>query len=146
MTVCAGPNPNLRRHARINLRLISTAVAESMVNRVIGRRMTKKRQMRWSRRGAHLLVQVRLAVLEAGLQDVFGALVPPVLHAGEPGSHPRLTTPRFFHSRKFPNRRCSSKPWATPHQPMEPMALLSVGVTLVHQPWLTKWRWGKARL
>jgi hypothetical protein len=42
-----------------------------MVNRVIERRMTKKQQMRWSRRGAHLLLQVRLAVLEGDLQDAF---------------------------------------------------------------------------
>jgi hypothetical protein len=50
---------------------VSAAVVESMVNRVIERRMTKKQPMRWSRRGAHLLIQVRLAVLEGGLQDVF---------------------------------------------------------------------------
>ena len=50
---------------------ISTAVVESMVNRVIGRRMAKKQQMRWSRRGAHLLIQVRLAVLEDALQGAF---------------------------------------------------------------------------
>ena len=50
---------------------ISTAVVESMVNRVIGRRMAKGQQMRWSRRGAHLLVQVRLAVLEGNLQKAF---------------------------------------------------------------------------
>ena len=50
---------------------ISTAVVESMVNRVIGRRMAKNQQMRWSRRGAHLLIQVRLAVLEGDLQETF---------------------------------------------------------------------------
>ena len=51
---------------------ISTAVVESMVNRgVIERRMTKQQQMRCSRRGAHLLIQVRLAVLEGGLRDAF---------------------------------------------------------------------------
>jgi hypothetical protein len=42
-----------------------------MVNRVIGRRMAKKQPMRWSRHGAHWLIQVRLAVLEGGLQDLF---------------------------------------------------------------------------
>jgi hypothetical protein len=46
-------------------------VVESMVNRVIERRMIKKQHMRWRRRGAHLLIQVRLAVLEGGLQDAF---------------------------------------------------------------------------
>lgn len=50
---------------------ISTAVVESMVNRLIERRMTKHQQMRWSRRGAHPLLQVRLAVLAGGLQNAF---------------------------------------------------------------------------
>ena len=46
-------------------------MVESIINRVIERRMTKKQPMRWSRRGAHLLIQVRLGVLEGGLQDAF---------------------------------------------------------------------------
>jgi hypothetical protein len=50
---------------------ISTAVVESMVNRVIGRRMAKKQPMRWSRRGAHLLVQIRVAVLDGCLEQAF---------------------------------------------------------------------------
>jgi hypothetical protein len=50
---------------------VSMTIVEPMVNRVIERRMTKKQQIHWSRRGAHLLFQVRLAVLEGGLQDVF---------------------------------------------------------------------------
>jgi capsid protein len=50
---------------------ISTAVVESMVNRVIGRRMAKKQPMRWSRLGAHLLVQIRVAVLDGRLEQVF---------------------------------------------------------------------------
>ena len=37
-------------------------LVESRVNRVIGRRLAKKQPMRWSRRGAHLLVQIRVAV------------------------------------------------------------------------------------
>jgi hypothetical protein len=51
--------------------LIATAVVESRVNRVIGRRMAKKRPRRWSRRGAHRLIQVRLAGLEGGVHDAF---------------------------------------------------------------------------
>ena len=61
---------NYAAHYRRGQR-IATAVVESMVNRVIERHMTKGQQMRWSRRGAHLLIQVRLAVLQGGLQDVF---------------------------------------------------------------------------
>ena len=48
-----------------------TAVAGSMVNRVIGRPMAKKQPMRGGRRGAHRLVQIRVAILEGGLQDLF---------------------------------------------------------------------------
>ena len=50
---------------------VSTAAVESMVNRVIGRRMAKKQQLRWSRRGAHLLLQIQVAVLEGRLPEVF---------------------------------------------------------------------------
>jgi hypothetical protein len=50
---------------------VSTAIVESMVNRVVGRRMAKGAPMRWSRRGARLLIQVRLAFLEGGLQEDF---------------------------------------------------------------------------
>jgi hypothetical protein len=67
---------------------ISTAVVESMVNRVIERRMTKQQQMRWSRRGAHLLIQVRLAVLEDALQDAFRRWYPRF-----PMAVPREATP-----------------------------------------------------
>ena len=46
---------------------ISTATAEATVNQVISRRMVKKQQMRWSPRGAHLLLQVRTRVLNDNL-------------------------------------------------------------------------------
>ena len=46
-------------------------MVESTGNRVIERRMTKKQPTRWSRPGAHRLVQVRVAVLEGGLQELF---------------------------------------------------------------------------
>jgi hypothetical protein len=41
---------------------ISSAMAESAVNQVINARMCKRQQMRWTPRGAHLLLQVRCAV------------------------------------------------------------------------------------
>lgn len=50
---------------------ISTAFVESTVNQVISKRMVKKQQMRWSRRGAHLLLQVRTKVLNKELRDTF---------------------------------------------------------------------------
>jgi hypothetical protein len=46
---------------------ISTAMAESAVNQVVNARMCKRQQMRWSPRGAHLLAQVRCAVINGDL-------------------------------------------------------------------------------
>jgi hypothetical protein len=50
---------------------ISSAVAESSVNQVISKRFVKKQQMRWTRRGAHLLLQVRTRVLDDTLTATF---------------------------------------------------------------------------
>lgn len=50
---------------------ISTAFVESTVNEVISKRMVKKQQMHWTKRGAHLLLQVRVQTLNDDLRDVF---------------------------------------------------------------------------
>ena len=42
---------------------ISTATTESTVQRLLHRRMSANQQMRWSPRGAHLIVKVRTAVV-----------------------------------------------------------------------------------
>jgi len=42
---------------------ISTSRAEGTVNQLVSARMNKRRQMRWSPRGAHRVLQVRAAVL-----------------------------------------------------------------------------------
>ena len=55
---------------------ISTATAEATVNQVISRRMVKKQQMRWSPRGAHLLLQVRTRVLNDDLTADFARWYP----------------------------------------------------------------------
>ena len=55
---------------------ISTATAEATVNQVISRRMVKKKQMRWSPRGAHLLLQVRTRVLNDDLAADFARWYP----------------------------------------------------------------------
>ena len=55
---------------------ISTATAEATVNQVISRRMVKKQQMRWSPRGAHLLLQVRTRVLNEDLAADFARWYP----------------------------------------------------------------------
>jgi hypothetical protein len=38
---------------------ITTGFVESTVNQVVSKRMVKKQQMRWTKKGAHLLLQVR---------------------------------------------------------------------------------------
>lgn len=50
---------------------ISTAFAESTVNEVISKRMVKKQQMRWTKKGAHLLLQLRVKTLNNELRQAF---------------------------------------------------------------------------
>jgi hypothetical protein len=47
---------------------ISTAFVESPVDQVLSKRFVKKQQMSWSRRGAHLLLQVKAQVLNEDLR------------------------------------------------------------------------------
>jgi len=50
---------------------IATGFVESAVNQIIAKRFVKKQQMRWTKRGAHLLLQVRVKVLNNELQENF---------------------------------------------------------------------------
>ncbi len=50
-----------------NWEAISSAFVESAVNQVVSKRMVKKQQMRWTPRGAHLLLQLRTHVLNDDL-------------------------------------------------------------------------------
>jgi len=56
--------------------VISTAFVESTVNQVISTRMVKKQQMRWTKKGAHLLLQVRAQVLNEDLRSSSSAGIP----------------------------------------------------------------------
>ena len=58
------------RH-RAGLR-IGTALTEGTANFLVNRRMNKSQQMRWTRRGADLLLQVRCAVYNGTLGSGFG--------------------------------------------------------------------------
>jgi hypothetical protein len=44
-------------------KVISTAFVESAVNQVVSKRFVKKQQMQWTPAGAHLLLQIRIEVL-----------------------------------------------------------------------------------
>ncbi len=50
---------------------IATGFVESTVNQVISKRFVKKQQMRWTERGAHLLLQVRTKTLNKELRSTF---------------------------------------------------------------------------
>jgi hypothetical protein len=58
------------RH-RAGLR-VGTALTEGTANFLVNRRMNKSQQMRWTRRGADRLLQVRCAVYNGTLGTGFG--------------------------------------------------------------------------
>lgn len=62
---------------------ISTAFVESAVNQIISKRMVKKQQMRWTKRGAHLLLQVRTQVINDEWRETFGKWYPNMVKADE---------------------------------------------------------------
>jgi hypothetical protein len=62
------PDYGQRWHAGL---CISSAFAESTVNQVIDKRMSKSQQMRWSPQSAHDLLQVRVRVLDGRLRADF---------------------------------------------------------------------------
>ena len=64
---------NYAERHRAGLR-VGTSITEGTANFLVNRRMTKSQQMRWSRRGADLLLQVRCAVLNGKLGSGFGQL------------------------------------------------------------------------
>ncbi len=66
----AGLVNDAERH-RAGLR-VGTAITEGTANFLVNRRMNKSQQMRWSRRGADLLLQVRCAVYNGTLGSGFG--------------------------------------------------------------------------
>jgi hypothetical protein len=72
---------NYAERHRAGLR-VGTSITEGTANFLVNRRMTKSQQMRWSRRGADLLLQVRCAVLNgklgSGFEPLFDAEVNPI--------------------------------------------------------------------
>ena len=62
---------NYAERHRAGLR-VGTAITERTANFLVNRRMNKSQQMRWSRRGADLLLQVRCAVYNGTLGSEYG--------------------------------------------------------------------------
>ena len=50
-------------------RRVATSVAEFPVNSLVAKRMVKNQEMRWSQRGAHLMLQVRAAMMNGNLRQ-----------------------------------------------------------------------------
>lgn len=50
---------------------VSTGFVESAVNQVLAKRMVKRQQMQWTKKGAHLLVQARTKVLNEEWENCF---------------------------------------------------------------------------
>jgi hypothetical protein len=78
--------PNFGERRR-NGERISTSTAESTVHQVISKRMVKKQQMRWSQRGAHLLLQVRTRELNGEFRNTFGRWYPGLNREFGQGQH-----------------------------------------------------------
>lgn len=64
------------QHARMAGRRISSSSAESVMNLVVNRRLSKHQQMRWSMKGAHCLLQTRVELLDGRLEKLFAAHFP----------------------------------------------------------------------
>ena len=68
LTVNADSLPDYGRRHRAGERVASSFI-ESAVNQLVDKRMSKSQQMRWSRAGAHLLLQVRAEVVDGRLGE-----------------------------------------------------------------------------
>ena len=76
-------NPDYSDRYR-NDETITTSFVESAVNQVVSRRFVKAHQMRWSRRGAHMLLQIRTHVLNKELRGRFQQWYPGKAEESEP--------------------------------------------------------------
>jgi hypothetical protein len=54
-----------------NEEAISTGFVESAVNQIVSKRFAKKQQMQWTKKGAHLVLQMRTQVLDDRLEETF---------------------------------------------------------------------------
>ena len=66
----AGMIPNYAERRRYGER-VSTGFVESAINTVVGKRFGKRQQMRWSKGGAHLMLQARTRTLDGTLREKF---------------------------------------------------------------------------
>jgi hypothetical protein len=50
---------------------IATGFVESAVNQIVSKRFSKKQQMQWTKKSAHLVLQMRTQVLDERLEETF---------------------------------------------------------------------------
>ncbi len=62
---------------------VSTGFVESTVNTVVGKRFGKRQQMRWSKQGAHLMLQTRARTLDGTLRSKFEQWYPGMKSGGK---------------------------------------------------------------
>jgi len=74
--------PNYAERRRYGER-VSTGFVESTVNTVVGKRFCKRQQMRWSKIGAHLMLQTRTRTLDGTLRSKFEQWYPGMKSDGE---------------------------------------------------------------
>ena len=85
---------NYAKRHRAGLR-VGTALTEATANFLVNRRMNKSQQMRWTRRGADLLLQVRCAAYNGTLGSGFGQRFDPA-GCSTPTNGIGSLTPRFW--------------------------------------------------
>ena len=100
---------NYAERHRAGLR-VGTAITEGTANFLVNRRMNKSQQMRWSRRGADLLLQVRCAVYNGTLGSGFGQKFHPANDPSPPIADRRLT-PSFAAVPTGPVQRLATAPF-----------------------------------
>ena len=76
--------PNYAERHRYGER-VSTAFVESTVNTIVGKRFSKRQQRRWSKPGAHLMLQTRTRVLDDTLRTKFQSWYPGLFNVRNPG-------------------------------------------------------------
>ena len=86
----AGTIPNYAERHRYGER-VSTGFVESTVNTVVGKRFGKRQQMRWSKKGAHLLLQTRTRALDGTLRAKFESWYPGLAVNSDTPSNDQIT-------------------------------------------------------
>ena len=74
------------QRARMAGRRVSSASAESVMNHLVNRRLSRRQQMRWSMKGAHCLLQTRVELLDGRLEQSFARRFD---HFRSPELHPQ---------------------------------------------------------